>query len=177
MDGSADLRWRSSSEEEEEERRRRRKRKEETQLEHPPKFKGPRAKGRSLDAGWKQQQQQQQQQHPRPRSEQDIRYNFAFSKSDVFVPRYSFRGGPEVLSTILGTCWRLHYVRCPPLREDEEEEEEEEEGGRGGERQGRPLHPCCMLSTNPSPLTPPTNRLTRWMRNLKKMKMQGRLSQ
>ncbi len=78
-----------------------------------------------------------------------VDYTYAVSKTAVSVPRYSFRGGPEVLSTILGTCWRLHYVRCPPIRRDQEQEQ---------------MHPCCRLNTQPEPLAPSGNRLGRWLK-------------
>ncbi len=166
MDGSADLRWRSSSEEEEEIEAD--DKKEESQLEYPPPFKGPRAKaakGRSLNAaGWKLDRREQ------PETVDDASssvsaalpyYNFAVSKLDVSVPEYSLRGGPDTLATILGTCWRLLYVKCPPQRE------------RAAASTSPPPHPCCRLRTSPGPLTPASNRLSRWLREPERKRTKG----
>ncbi len=146
MDGSADLRWRSSSE-------------EKNDLKQP-KFKGPRAKAkaRSMKMGWEKHEKSSGPLLP-SNDDDNVDYTHTTSKTSVSVPRYSVAGGPDVLSTILGTCWRLHYVKCPPIRGNSWRKEAES-----------PPHPCCLLVTNPAPKTPASNRLSRWLRGPSKGK-------
>ena len=70
-------------------------------------------------------------------------YIFAFIKGTVETPTYHYDKDPDVIYTILGQCWRLHYLKC-----------------NLAEFAG---HPCCQLVSDPGPLTPADNALTRWL--------------
>ena len=65
------------------------------------------------------------------RESRSIDYNYATDKRTVAVPEYDYAGGgKKVLETILGMCWRLHYLRCSEVKD------------KG--------NPCCKLGSKPN---------------------------
>jgi hypothetical protein len=82
--------------------------------------------------------------------------NIDHSKSSVSIPQYHYDGGPEVTSTILGVCWRLLDLKCPPI---------------GNEHQPEPVvpgswpkvHPCCKLNRKPGHDTTGDSRISKWL--------------
>jgi hypothetical protein len=89
----------------------------------------------------------------------NIRYNHANSKLKVRIPKYHYDGGPEMTSTIVGLCWRLHYLRCPavPIFKN---------GGHWIDTKTlKQVHPCCQLLSKPSGSmsSPVESRLSRWL--------------
>ena len=38
--------------------------------------------------------------------------SFIARKGNVETPTYHYDKNPDVIYTILGQCWRLHYLRC-----------------------------------------------------------------
>ena len=85
-----------------------------------------------------------------------IKYNFATNKKKVSIPKYHYDGGPEMTSTILGLCWRLHYVRCPNVLS---------QNSRMKDRFLQKIHPCCHLLSKPSGFSPLESRLSKWLRH------------
>ncbi|TRY76182.1 hypothetical protein TCAL_14757 [Tigriopus californicus] len=75
-----------------------------------------------------------------------VQYSHATNKRLVRIPEYHYNGSPEVASTLLDNCWRLHYVDCSASKFQS--------------------HPCCRLVTQEesNPISPSDNRLTRWLK-------------
>lgn len=96
----------------------------------------------------------------------NIKYNYAMSKKKVSIPKYHYDGGPEMTSTIVGLCWRLHYVTCPkqPHHVYDQLEKKWIEARR---RQSQKVHPCCQLLRNPSMSSSPIgSRVSRWLQHV-----------
>ena len=133
MDGSADLKWRRL------------------------KTTGPQA--RSIDSLFSGEEDTASQ--PRgPVLNKKIKYNHATSKTDVSIPQYHFDGGPEVTSTILGVCWRLVYLRCPPPPSPGTEPGPESVTTR---KRAEKIHPCCQLNRTPGEDTTGDSRISKWL--------------
>jgi hypothetical protein len=113
MDGSADLKWRGA-----------------TRLHGSEEQKESSAMARSLRL-------------PQSAMPNLISYTSADNETSVQTPTYHYSKSPEAIYTILGQCWRLHYLRCG-----------------SADTAG---HPCCQLVSNPGPMTPADNALTRWL--------------
>lgn len=77
-----------------------------------------------------------------------IQYNYALNKRLVQIPTYHYDGGPEMTSTIVGLCWRLHYLRCPSTENANSQEK---------------IHPCCQLLSKPSEIDPLKSRISKWL--------------
>ena len=86
----------------------------------------------------------------------NIKYNHATSKSSVSIPQYHFDGGPEVTSTILGLCWRLTDLRCPPIT-NEPRPEPVVPGLRSK------VHPCCKLNRKAGHDSTGDSRISKWL--------------
>lgn len=84
----------------------------------------------------------------------NIKYNHATSKSSVSIPQYFYDGGPELTSTILGICWRLLDLKCPPANS----EPQPVISGHGTK-----VHPCCKLNRNPGGDTTGDSRISKWL--------------
>ena len=130
MDGSADLKWRKL------------------------KTLGPQA--RSIDSNFADDE-------TRPRNANlvnlKIEYNHATSKSSVSIPQYHFDGGPEVTSTILGVCWRLVQLRCPPPPMPSSDSHPDSALTLKPEK----IHPCCQLNRKPGLDTTGDSRISKWL--------------
>ena len=87
-----------------------------------------------------------------------IKYNFATNKKKVSIPKYHYDGGPEMTSTILGLCWRLHYVKCPNVNSQNSRMKEQR-------FLSQKIHPCCHLLSKPSGFSPLESRLSKWLRH------------
>ena len=87
----------------------------------------------------------------------NIKYNFATNKKKVSIPKYHYDGGPEMTSTILGLCWRLHYVRCPNVNLSKDSWVKD--------RFLQKIHPCCHLLTKPTNFSPLESRLSKWLKH------------
>ena len=131
MDGSADLKWRKL------------------------KTAGPQA--RSIDSLFTQDPTSSITQ---PILNKKIKYNHATSKSSVSIPQYHYDGGPETTSTILGVCWRLVYLRCPPppMPSTDNSPETAEALSRAEK-----LHPCCQLNRKPGEDSTGDSRISKWL--------------
>ena len=86
----------------------------------------------------------------------NIKYNHATSKSSVSIPQYHFDGGPEVTSTILGLCWRLTDLRCPPIANGPRPEPVVP-GSLSK------VHPCCKLNRKAGHDTTGDSRISKWL--------------
>lgn len=130
LDGSADLKWR------------------------PVSLGGPRtvSRGRSLFTS------QRQVTQPKEVINNNIKYNYAMSKKKVTIPNYHYDGGPEMTSTIVGLCWRLHYVQC----DNGSQEKEQSPTKWINASKLKQIHPCCQLLRNPSS-SPIGSRVSRWL--------------
>ena len=127
LDGSADLKWR------------------------PKSLGGPRtSNGRSLFSAFTTPTL------PPSLINKDIKYNFAKSKKKVQIPKYHYDGGPEMTSTIVGLCWRLHYLKCPSNITFSE-------GQWIDSRNLKKIHPCCQLVNKPVHNSPVQSRLAKWL--------------
>ena len=141
MDGSADLKWRT---------------RDRFLLKPLEVVGGPRShgQGRSLSFGTESVKKTEPTLSSKMRY--NIRYNHAITKTGVTIPRYYYKGGPDLTHTILGMCWRLHYLHCPTA-----------ENSRNGRdhilRNQSPVHPCCKLVSKPGAKSLITNRVSRWM--------------
>ena len=82
--------------------------------------------------------------------------SFIARKGNVETPTYHYDKNPDVIYTILGQCWRLHYLKCSS--------DLDEFAG----------HPCCQLVSDPGPLTPADNALTRWLDTSRADRIQGK---
>ena len=95
----------------------------------------------------------------------EIKYNFAKNKKKVQIPKYHYDGGPEMTSTIVGLCWRLHYLRCPSSNENNILVENN--NNWIDSRQLKKIHPCCQMVNKPlggksnSPYY--DNRIAKWL--------------
>ena len=88
----------------------------------------------------------------------DITYNYATNKKQVKIPTYFYNGGPEMTSTIVGLCWRLHYLRCPTNMNFSEKDWVDS-------RNLKKIHPCCKLVNKPQieKNSPYTSRIGKWL--------------
>ena len=69
-------------------------------------------------------------------------------------------------STIVGLCWRLHYIQCPASTSDLEASI----GGRKSRSKWvdaqklKKIHPCCQILRQPSQgSNPMASRVSRWL--------------
>jgi len=140
LDGSADLKWR------------------------PVSLGGPRTagQGRSLFRNKKM--------LPPAVVNKRIKYNFAKSKKTVQIPQYHYDGGPEMTSTIVGLCWRLHYIQCPPTGGGGSDGSSAAVGGTKSNpvwviaQKVKKIHPCCQILSRPSQGSSPlASRVSRWL--------------
>ena len=140
LDGSADLKWR------------------------PVSLGGPRTagQGRSLFRNKKM--------LPPAVVNKRIKYNFAKSKKTVQIPQYHYDGGPEMTSTIVGLCWRLHYIQCPPTGGGGADGSSAAVGGTKNNsvwvnpQKVKKVHPCCQILRRPSQGSSPlASRVSRWL--------------
>lgn len=94
----------------------------------------------------------------------NIKYNYAVNKKKVSIPNYHYDGGPEMTGTIVGLCWRLHYVTCP--KEPHHVFDKLENKWTERRRQTQKVHPCCQLVRKPSLSSSPIgSRVSRWLQN------------
>ena len=133
MDGSADLKWRKL------------------------KTSGPQA--RSIDTIFADEEPTQPRNANANVVNRKIEYNHATSKSSVSIPQYHFDGGPEVTSTILGVCWRLTQLRCPPPPIPSSDPQPDPVLSRTAEK----VHPCCQLNRKPGVDTTGDSRISKWL--------------
>ena len=102
----------------------------------------------------------------------EIKYNFAKNKKKVQIPKYHYDGGPEMTSTIVGLCWRLHYLRCPNKSNYFENNifvvDKNTNDNWIESRHLKKIHPCCQLVNKPlggksnnSPYY--DNRIAKWL--------------
>merc|ERR1712203_1132463 len=92
------------------------------------------------------------------------------SKKTVQIPQYHYDGGPEMTSTIVGLCWRLHYIQCPA---SSDMDAMASKGGNGRKSRSKwvdaqklkKIHPCCQILRQPSQGSSPamTSRVSRWL--------------
>ena len=141
LDGSADLKWR------------------------PVSLGGPRrSSGRSLFRNLLPKSSKLSQKLPKAMTffNRNIKYNYAKNKKKVQIPKYHYDGGPEMTSTIVGLCWRLHYVSCPDVTGSNKLTGNGKEWVDAKKLKG--IHPCCQLLRKPATgSSPVASRLSRWL--------------
>ena len=95
-----------------------------------------------------------------------IKYNFAKSKKTVKIPQYHYDGGPEMTSTIVGLCWRLHYIQCPPTNTGDVQNvgNKSQKSNWIDAQKLKQIHPCCQILRRPSHGSSAlASRVSRWL--------------